>query len=103
VIRIVSQSIVFIPITFFTFLVVVDAIIHFVVVALGSLTVGIASGSCATVYFAMMHGMQTPMVELISFLAWAFVPYFICDMVEWSGIVAIVANGFMMDLYSKCT
>ena len=83
--------------------VVVDAIIHFVVVALGSLTVGIASGSCATVYFAMMHGMQTPMVELISFLAWAFVPYFICDMVEWSGIVAIVANGFMMDLYSKCT
>ena len=80
---------------------VLDAIMHFVVVALGSLTVGVASGACATVYFAVMHGMQTPMVELISFLAWAFIPYFICDMVEWSGIVAIVANGFVMDLYSK--
>lgn len=81
---------------------VFDAIIHFVVVALGSLTVGVASGACATIYFAVMHGMQTPMVELISFLAWAFIPYFICDMVEWSGIVAIVANGFVMDLYSEC-
>jgi hypothetical protein len=80
---------------------VLDAIMHFVVVALGSLTVGVASGACATVYFAVMHGMQTPMVELISFLAWAFIPYFICDMVEWSGIVAIVANGFVMDLYSE--
>ncbi|KAL7510891.1 hypothetical protein ACHAXN_007796 [Cyclotella atomus] len=78
---------------------VLDAIMHFVVVALGSLTVGVASGACATIYFAIMHGMQTPMVELISFLAWAFIPYFICDMVEWSGIVAIVANGFVMDLY----
>jgi NhaP-type Na+/H+ or K+/H+ antiporter len=80
---------------------VVDAIIHFVVVALGSLSVGVASGACATVYFALMHGCQTPMVELISFLAWAFIPYFICDMVEWSGIVAIVANGFVMDLYGE--
>ncbi|KAL3793744.1 hypothetical protein HJC23_013306 [Cyclotella cryptica] len=78
---------------------VIDAIMHFVVVALGSLSVGVASGACATVYFALMHGCQTPMVELISFLAWAFIPYFICDMVEWSGIVAIVANGFVMDLY----
>lgn len=80
---------------------VVDAIIHFVVVALGSLSVGVVSGACATVYFALMHGCQTPMVELISFLAWAFIPYFICDMVEWSGIVAIVANGFVMDLYGE--
>lgn len=80
---------------------VIDAIMHFVVVALGSLSVGVASGACATVYFAVMHGCQTPMVELISFLAWAFIPYFVCDMVEWSGIVAIVANGFVMDLYGE--
>lgn len=78
---------------------VIDAIMHFVVVALGSLTVGIASGACATVYFAVMHGCQTPMVEVIMFFCWAFIPYYICDMVEWSGIVAIVANGFVMDLY----
>lgn len=33
------------------------------------------------------------------FCCWSFIPYYICDMVEWSGIVAIVANGFVMDLY----
>jgi NhaP-type Na+/H+ or K+/H+ antiporter len=79
--------------------VVLDAVMHFVVVALGSIIVGMASGACATIYFAMMHGCQTPMVEVIMFCCWSFIPYYICDMVEWSGIVAIVANGFVMDLY----
>ena len=79
--------------------VVMDAFMHFVVVALGSVIVGMASGACATVYFALMHGCQTPMVEVIMFCCWSFIPYYICDMVEWSGIVAIVANGFVMDLY----
>mmetsp|Transcript_16709 Transcript_16709/g.34898 ORF Transcript_16709/g.34898 Transcript_16709/m.34898 type:complete len:1258 (+) Transcript_16709:259-4032(+) len=76
-----------------------DATMHFVVVAVGSLAVGVLSGACATVYFNLMHGCQTPMVEVIMFFCWAFIPYYICDMVEWSGIVAIVANGFVMDLY----
>lgn len=76
-----------------------DAFMHFVVVALGSVAVGMLAGACATVYFSIMHGCQTPMVEVIMFCCWSFIPYYICDMVEWSGIVAIVANGFMMDLY----
>lgn len=79
--------------------VVLDAFLHFVVVALGSVTVGMVSGACATIYFALMHGCQTPMVEVIMFCCWSFIPYYICDMVEWSGIVAIVANGFVMDLF----
>ena len=79
--------------------VMLDAFMHFVVVALGSVSVGMLSGACATLYFSLMHGCQTPMVEVIMFLCWSFVPYYICDMVEWSGIVAIVANGFVMDLY----
>jgi len=79
--------------------VVGDAFMHFVVVALGSVTVGVLAGACATVYFSLMHGCQTPMVEVIMFCCWSFIPYYICDMVEWSGIVAIVANGFVMDLY----
>ncbi|KAL7444594.1 hypothetical protein ACHAXH_006446 [Discostella pseudostelligera] len=79
--------------------VVLDATIHFVVVALGSISVGIASGVCATLYFSLMHGCQTPMVEVIVFCCFSFIPYYICDLVEWSGIVAIVANGFVMDLY----
>lgn len=79
--------------------VMMDAFMHFVVVALGSVSVGMASGAFATLYFSLMHGCQTPMVEVIMFLCWSYVPYYICDMVEWSGIVAIVANGFVMDLY----
>jgi len=79
--------------------VVMDACMHFVVVALGSVTVGVFSGACATAYFSLMRGCQTPMVEVIMFCCWSFIPYYICDMVEWSGIVAIVANGFIMDLF----
>jgi len=79
--------------------VIFDAIMHFVVVACGSLSVGILSGASATIYFATMNGCQTPLVECIMFFCWAIIPYYICDMVEWSGIVAIVANGFVMDLF----
>ena len=79
--------------------VILDASMHFIVVALGSVSVGMASGACATLYFSLMHGCQTPMVEVIMFCCWSFIPYYICDMMEWSGIVAIVANGFVMDLY----
>lgn len=79
--------------------VIFDAIMHFIVVAFGSLSVGMLSGACATIYFATMNGCQTPLVECIMFFCWAIIPYYICDMVEWSGIVAIVANGFVMDLF----
>ncbi|KAL7435699.1 hypothetical protein ACHAXM_006026 [Skeletonema potamos] len=79
--------------------VIFDAIMHFIVVAFGSLSVGMISGACATIYFATMNGCQTPLVECIMFFCWAIIPYYICDMVEWSGIVAIVANGFVMDLF----
>ena len=79
--------------------VIFDAIMHFIVVAFGSLSVGILSGTFATIYFAAMKGCQTPLVECIMFFCWAIIPYYVCDMVEWSGIVAIVANGFVMDLF----
>ena len=79
--------------------VIFDASMHFIVVAFGSLSVGTLSGASATIYFATMHGCQTPLVECIMFFCWAIIPYYICDMVEWSGIVAIVANGFVMDLF----
>ena len=61
--------------------------------------IGLVSGACCTCYFYLMHGIQTPLVEVVMFLCWAFIPYYICDGVEWSGIVAIVAVGFVMDLY----
>lgn len=75
------------------------ATLHFLVISFGSLITGLTCGVGATVYFWLMKGIQTPLVEVIMFLCWAFIPYYICDGVDWSGIVAIVAAGFFMDIY----
>lgn len=75
------------------------AMVHFLVVAIGSLLIGVASGVISTVYYWLFHGCQTPLVEVLMFLCWAMLPYYVCDGIEWSGIVAAVANGFVMDLY----
>lgn len=78
---------------------VVAATIHFLVVFIGSLMVGIGSGLCCTVYYWLMLGCQTPLVEVLLFCCWALLPYYVCDGIEWSGIVAVVAAGFIMDMY----
>jgi NhaP-type Na+/H+ or K+/H+ antiporter len=78
---------------------VVAAAVHFFVVAFGSLLVGVASGILSTVYFWMFYGCQSPLVEVMMFLCWALLPYYVCDGIGWSGIVAAVAVGFFMDLH----
>lgn len=78
---------------------VTAAMIHFLVVFIGSLLIGVGSGLCCTVYYWLMHGCQTPLVEVLMFCCWALLPYYVCDGIEWSGIVAVVAAGFIMDLY----
>jgi NhaP-type Na+/H+ or K+/H+ antiporter len=75
------------------------ATMHFLVVALGSVFVGFVSGMACTCYFYAMKGCQTALVEVLMFFCWALVPYYICDGVEWSGIVSIVTTGIVMDLY----
>jgi len=76
-----------------------DGAIQFLVIAFGSIFTGLVSGTFATIYFYLMKGVQTPLVEVLMFLCWAFIPYYICDGIEWSGIVSIVAAGFFMDIY----
>merc|ERR1711862_500754 len=44
--------------------VVLDAVMHFLVVAIGSVVVGVLCGACATIYFSSMYGCQTAMVEV---------------------------------------
>lgn len=78
---------------------VVAAAIHFMVVFVGSLLIGIGAGLCCTVYYWVMHGCQTPLVEVLMFCCWALLPYYVCDGIEWSGIVAVVAAGFIMDIF----
>ena len=78
---------------------VIAAAIHCSVVAFGSLCVGVGSGFACSFYFWMMQGCQTPLVEVLLFFCWAFIPYYVCDGIGWSGIVAVVATGFVMDLF----
>ena len=73
--------------------------VHFLVVAFGSLLVGVAAGMVATIYYWAFHGCQTPLVEILMFVCWALLPYYVCDGIGWSGIVSAVATGFIMDLY----
>jgi len=78
---------------------VMAASVHFFVVAFGSLLIGFASGMLSTLYYWMFHGCQTPLVEVLMFICWALLPYYVCDGIGWSGIVSAVAVGFVMDLY----
>jgi len=78
---------------------VTAAVAHFLVVFLGSLLIGIFYGLCCTLYYWMMFGCQTPLVEVLMFCCWALVPYYVCDGIQWSGIVAVVAAGFIMDMH----
>lgn len=75
------------------------AAIHFLIVAIGSLLIGVASGMMSTVYYWLFHGCQTPLVEVLMFFCWALLPYYVCDGIGWSGIVSAVATGFVMDLH----
>jgi NhaP-type Na+/H+ or K+/H+ antiporter len=52
-----------------------------------------------TVYYWIFYGCQTSLVEVLMFFCWALLPYYICDGIGWSGIVASVAVGFVMDLH----
>jgi len=78
---------------------IIDSCIQFIVVILGSIGVGVLCGGFCTLYFYSMEGCQTPLVEVLIFLCWALIPYYICDGVSWSGIVGIVAAGIVMDLF----
>jgi NhaP-type Na+/H+ or K+/H+ antiporter len=75
-----------------------SATIHFLVVAFGSVVIGIAFGMISTVYFWSFYGCQTPLVEVLMFFCFLFFSYYICDGIGWSGIVAAVAVGFFMDV-----
>ena len=78
---------------------IVDSCGQFLIVIFGSIAVGVLCGGFCTLFFFSMEGCQTPLVEVLIFLCWALIPYYICDGVSWSGIVGIVAAGIMMDLF----
>jgi len=78
---------------------ILDAIATFLIAMFGSISVGLACGCGAWVYFSLLGQQLPPVMEVGSFFLWALIPYYICDGVGWSGIVAIVAVAFFMDIY----
>eukprot|EP00588_Corethron_pennatum_P025497 CAMPEP_0194326058 /NCGR_PEP_ID=MMETSP0171-20130528/34499_1 /TAXON_ID=218684 /ORGANISM="Corethron pennatum, Strain L29A3" /LENGTH=512 /DNA_ID=CAMNT_0039085489 /DNA_START=54 /DNA_END=1589 /DNA_ORIENTATION=+ len=76
-----------------------NAVFDFFKVATGSIFVGIVSGVCCTLYYRAVKGWQTPLIEVLLFFLWSLIPYYICDLMAWSGIVSIVVMGFVMDMY----
>ena len=70
-----------------------------ITVAAGSVLVGILCSLCCTCYYWALTDCHSPLVEVLSFFCWALLPYYLCDGFKWSGIVALVAAGFVMDLY----
>ena len=78
---------------------IMEATQHFVVVAIGSVVVGIVSGAFCTGYFWAMRGCHSPLAEVLTFFCWALLPFYVCDGVGWSGIVGLVAAGFIMDVF----
>mmetsp|Transcript_5831 Transcript_5831/g.11028 ORF Transcript_5831/g.11028 Transcript_5831/m.11028 type:complete len:613 (+) Transcript_5831:1377-3215(+) len=69
------------------------------VVGFGSIVIGTLSGVLCICYFYLLKGILAPAVEVFSFFLWAVIPYYVSEALHFSGIVAIVAMGFVMDLY----
>lgn len=76
-----------------------DTLFHFTFVTFGSILCGVLCGVCCTWYFWALQGKQTAVGEVALFFAWALVPYYIADGFGFSGIIAIMVMGFMLDYY----
>jgi len=75
------------------------AIWNFLFVLIGSLSLGLLAGVFSNLFFYCVSGTQSPVVEVSIFSAWAMIPYYVCNLMNMSGIVALVAAGFFMDMY----
>lgn len=78
---------------------VLGTIADFLIAAFGSIFVGFCCAIICMLFFWIFGKMLNPGMEVGSFFLWALIPYWICDGLEWSGIVSIVTMGFFMDVY----
>lgn len=78
---------------------ILGACADFLIVCFGSIIVGLICGFGCLMYFWLLRKKLNSAMEVCSFFLWAGIPYYICDEIELSGIVGIVAMGFFMDLY----
>eukprot|EP00581_Thalassiosira_minuscula_P003340 CAMPEP_0183740034 /NCGR_PEP_ID=MMETSP0737-20130205/58695_1 /TAXON_ID=385413 /ORGANISM="Thalassiosira miniscula, Strain CCMP1093" /LENGTH=971 /DNA_ID=CAMNT_0025975009 /DNA_START=206 /DNA_END=3118 /DNA_ORIENTATION=+ len=80
---------------------ILGSIADFLIIAFGSIAIGLACGIACLCYFHLNSSILHPVMEVASFFLWAVVPYWMCEAFHWSGIVAIVVMGFFMDIYLR--
>ena len=78
---------------------ILNAVLKFLLVLIGSLSIGLFSGIVSNFFFNCISGTLSPVIEVAMFSVWAMIPYYVCNLLNLSGIVALVAAGFFMDMY----
>lgn len=79
-----------------------ESLIYFVKICIGSVSVGLLIGVLCTVYFWLLRGKQSPVMEVGTFFCFAFIAYYSSDgLMNCSGIVSIMTAGFIMDIYVR--
>jgi len=71
----------------------------FLILMVGSIIIGFLCGFMCLVYFWLLRKKLNAAMEVASFFLWAGIPYYICDSIEFSGIMGIVVMGIFMDVY----
>lgn len=79
-----------------------ESIQYFIKICAGSVGVGLSVGILCTIYFWLLRGKQTPVMEVGTFFCFAFIAYYSSDgLLGCSGIVSIMTAGFIMDIYVR--
>jgi NhaP-type Na+/H+ or K+/H+ antiporter len=77
-----------------------DTVSDFLVISTGSIFIGVVCGIATTLYFCLLHRKQkSDVTETASFFAWALIPYYNADGMQYSGTISIMVMGFIMDYY----
>ena len=80
-----------------------EILIDFLLAGFGSILVAMFCAGLSLLYFHTFRNLINPPMEVASFFIWALIPYYICDGLEWSGIVALVTMGVILDFYVSGT
>lgn len=72
----------------------------FVRIFFGSAIIGAGSAVCASLVLKHTNLYRTPSLEMSFFLIMAYFPYFLCDGLQMSGIMGILANGVVLAHYA---
>lgn len=78
---------------------VLNVIADFAINCFFPMAVALVFGAMCLTYFWLLRENLNYAMEVASFFIWALIPYYICDALELSGIIALVTIGFFMDIY----